>query len=203
MDRLDLMGVTLCFNDWCGAQVMIADQGVERVGRLVLASCEAFENYPPGLPGRLAGIAAKMPGALALMRRTLVWRWVRKLPMSFGHMTKRGIPDDLMHAWMEPLSQRAIRRDYCKYAGDTRRGRRDLLAATPVLSTFNRPVLVVWASEDRIMPPAHGPRLAAAFPNSRLVEIADSYTLIPLDQPTLLANHIREFIRSDRTASRG
>jgi hypothetical protein len=32
---------------------------------------------------------------------------------------------------------------------------------------------VVWASEDTIMPAAHGPRLAVAFPNSRLVEIAD------------------------------
>ena len=34
MDRLDLTDVTLCFNDWCGAQVMIADRGVERVARL-------------------------------------------------------------------------------------------------------------------------------------------------------------------------
>jgi len=75
---------------------MIADRGVERVGRLVLASCEAFENYPPGLPGRLAAVAAKVPGALAAMRRTLVWRRVRELPMSFGYMTKRGIPDDVM-----------------------------------------------------------------------------------------------------------
>lgn len=201
-DRLGLRDVTLCFNDWCGAQVMIADRGVERVGRLVLVSCEAFENYPPGLPGRLAGIAAKVPGALALMRRTMVWRWVRELPTSFGHMTKRGIPDDVMRAWMRPLSQRAIRRDYCKYAGDTQQGKRDLLAATAALSTFDRAVLIVWASEDRIMPPAHGRRLAAAFPNSRLVEIADSYTLIPIDQPALLAEHIREFIRTDMAAPR-
>ena len=117
--------------------------------------------------------------------------------MAFGHMTKRGIPDDIMRAWMRPLSQRATRRDYCKYAGDTRRGKRDLLAATATLSGFDRPVLIVWACEDRIMPPAHGRRLAAAFPNSRLIEIADSYTLIPLDQPALLAEHIREFIRSE------
>ena len=122
--------------------------------------------------------------------------------MSFRYMTKRGIPDDVMRAWMEPLAERAIRRDYCKYAGDTRRGKRDLLAATPALATFNRPVLVVWASEDRIMPHAHGPRLAAAFPNSRRVEIADSYTLIPIDQPALLADHIRGFIRSDLAAAR-
>jgi hypothetical protein len=60
---------------------------------------------------------------------------------------------------------------------------------------------VVWASEDTIMPAAHGPRLAAAFPNSRLVEIADSYTLIPVDQPAFLADHIRKFIRSNLAAA--
>jgi pimeloyl-ACP methyl ester carboxylesterase len=164
MERLDLRDVTLCFNDWCGAQVMIADRGVERVGRLVLVSCETSDNYPPGLPGRLAGIAAKVPGALPMMRRTLRWRWFRRLPITFGHMTKRGIPDDMMRAWLEPLAQSAIRRDYRKYAGDTRRGKRDLLAATPSLRTFERPVLVVWASEDRVMPLEHGRRLAAEFP---------------------------------------
>jgi len=48
--------------------------------------------------------------------------------------------------------------------------------------------------------PACARQLAAAFPNSRLVEIADTYTLIPVDQPALLADHIREFIRSDLAA---
>jgi len=196
LERADLTDVTLCFNDWCGAQVMIADRGVERVGRLVLVSCETSDNYPPGLPGQLAGIAAKVPGALAVMRRTLMWRWFRELSITFGHMTKRGIPDDIMRAWLEPLAQSAIRRDYRKYAGDTRRGKQDLLAATRSLRTFERPVLVVWAREDRVMPLEHGKRLAAEFPQARFVEIEDSYTLVPLDQPAALAAHIATFVDS-------
>src|SRR5215831_14966280 len=92
LDRLDLTDVTLCFNDWCGAQVMIADRGVDRVGRLVLCSCEAFDNYPPGVPGRLAAMAAHTPGALSVLRRTLTVGWIRGLPMSFGRMSKHGIP---------------------------------------------------------------------------------------------------------------
>jgi pimeloyl-ACP methyl ester carboxylesterase len=43
------------------------------------------------------------------------------------------------------------------------------------------------------MPPEHGRRLAELLPHGRLVEIADSYTLIPLDQPAGLAQAIREF----------
>jgi pimeloyl-ACP methyl ester carboxylesterase len=196
MERLDLHDVTLCFNDWCGAQVMIADGGVDRVGRLVLVSCEAFENYPPGLPGRLAAISARVPGGVAIMRRTLLWRPLRQLPMLFGNMSKRGVPDQVMRDWLQPLAWREIRRDYRKYAGDTARGKRDLLAASAALSTFDRPVLVAWAIEDRIMPLEHGRRLAQAFPNAQLIEIADTYTLIPEDAPVVLAGHLRAFIAS-------
>jgi hypothetical protein len=46
---------------------------------------------------------------------------------------------------------------------------------------------------DRVMPPEHGRRLADLLPESRLVEVADSYTLIPLDQPARLASVVREF----------
>jgi pimeloyl-ACP methyl ester carboxylesterase len=45
------------------------------------------------------------------------------------------------------------------------------------------------------MPPEHGRRLAELLPQGRLVEIPDSYTLIPLDQPGLLAGAVREFTR--------
>ena len=43
------------------------------------------------------------------------------------------------------------------------------------------------------MPPEHGRRLAELLPHGRLVEIADSYTLIPLDQPAQLAAAISGF----------
>lgn len=194
LERLDLRDVTLCFNDWCGAQVMIADDRVKRVGRLVLVSCEAFENYPPGLPGRLAAISARVPGGVAIMRQVLLLRWLRRLPMTFGSLSKRQVPDEVMREWLRPLGNPGIQRDFRKYAGDTKRGKRDLLAATDALKTFERPVLVVWAKEDRIMPLEHGRRLAEVFPNSRLVEIADSYTLIPEDQPAALTAHLREFL---------
>jgi pimeloyl-ACP methyl ester carboxylesterase len=201
LEAADLRDVTLCFNDWCGAQVMIADRGMDRVAKLALVSCEAFDNYPPGLPGRGASIAVRMPGGARLMRRALLARPVRDLPMTFGWMSKKGVPDEVMLAWLAPLARGEIRRDLRKYAGDAKRGKRDLLAATDALGSFERPVLVVWASEDRIMPLEHGRRLADAFPNSRLVEIADSYTLVPEDQPAALADHIRDFVGADSPES--
>ena len=50
------------------------------------------------------------------------------------------------------------------------------------------------------MPPEHGRRLAELLPNGRLVEVEDSYTLIPLDQPEKLAQAIRDLFTPSRLA---
>jgi len=194
LEALECEDVTLVFNDWCAAPVMIADGGMKRVGRLVITACEAFENYPPGWPGRLAALSGWLPGGMVVMRRVLLNRRLRALPFTYGVMSKRGVPDAQMRTWLEPLKRREIRRDVAKYVRTTRTGRRDLLAATPALATFEQPVLIVWGSEDRMTPIADGRRFAAAFPNARLVELADTYTLIPIDQPARLAAVLREFV---------
>lgn len=50
------------------------------------------------------------------------------------------------------------------------------------------------ANEDRLMPTDHGCRLAELLPQGQLVEMADSFTLIPEDQPEKLVMHMREFL---------
>jgi pimeloyl-ACP methyl ester carboxylesterase len=198
LERLDLRDVTLAFNDWGAAQVLIGEGLAERVGRLVLSSCEAFDNYPPGLPGRNLGRAAKLPGGLNATLQPLRLRSLRRLPIAFGWMSKRPVPDEVMDAWLRPaLTQRAIRRDLLKYVRSVP-GKDQLLEWAERQRAFERPVLVAWASEDRVMPPEHGRRLAELFPDARLVEIPDSYTLIPEDQPGELARAIRQFIEETR-----
>jgi pimeloyl-ACP methyl ester carboxylesterase len=49
LDRLDLDDVTLVGNDTGGAVVqLLAADGAPRIGRVVLASCDAFGNFRPG-----------------------------------------------------------------------------------------------------------------------------------------------------------
>jgi pimeloyl-ACP methyl ester carboxylesterase len=193
LESLALRDVTLAFNDWGGPFLLASDQ---RIGRLVPASCEAFDNYPPGVPGRMAWLAAKLPGGVNAALQPLRLRPLRRLPITFGWMSKRPVPHEVMDEWLRPvLTQREIRRDLAKYAGGARQARPELLAATEALAAFQRPALVAWAAEDRVMPPEHGRRLAELLPDARLVEIADSYTLIPEDQPAELARAIRQFVR--------
>ncbi len=195
LEALDLSDVTIVQNDWGGAQFLINLGLTARVGRLVLCSCEAFDNYPPGLPGRNLALAAQVPGGLFALAQPLRIRALRRLPVAFGWMSKRPVPDDVMDAWLAPLlTRREIRRDLRKYVGDVPSKAR-LREWAAQQREFDRPVLVVWAAEDRVMPPEHGRRLAGLFPHARLVEVRDSYTLIPEDQPALLAAHLREFLQ--------
>jgi pimeloyl-ACP methyl ester carboxylesterase len=175
----------------------------ERVGCIVFASCETYDNYPPGLPGKVAALAAGVPGGLAAALKPLRFRALRRLPLTFGLMSKRQVADRLFDRWLEPARTRAeIRSDLRKYAGDTRSGREELLAANPKLGRFRKPVLVAWAAEDRVMPLAASRRLADSFPNAHFIEIPDSRTLIPIDQPHPLAEAIGRFVSSTVPASR-
>jgi pimeloyl-ACP methyl ester carboxylesterase len=204
LDRLDFHEVTLIGNDTGGAlvQLLMAD-GAERVGRVVLASCDAFDNFPPGLTGKALVASGRLsPGMFGLFMQQMRLRRLRRLPIAFGWLTKRG--DAAVVRWMRPvLTQAGIRRDTVRVlraaaAAASRAGGGLLVTTAERLPEFKDPVLVVWASEDRVMPPSHGKRLAALVPAGRLVEVADSYTLIPLDQPTRLAEAIRVFTSAPR-----
>jgi pimeloyl-ACP methyl ester carboxylesterase len=200
MDRLDLADVTLIGNDTGGALVqLLMAENAARVSRAVLVSCDAFDNFPPGLTGKTLVAAGRLPpGLFGLFMQQMRLRAVRRLPVAFGWLTKRG--DAATARWMRPvLTQAAIRRDTVRVlravhtaaAGDGGGGL--LVAVAERLAEFKQPALVVWASEDRVMPPEHGGRLAALLADGRLVEVQDSYTLIPLDQPARLAEIIGAF----------
>ncbi|MER7795343.1 alpha/beta hydrolase [Streptomyces sp. NPDC097640] len=200
LERLDLTDVTLAMNDWGGAQALVADGRDQRIGRLVITSCEAFENFPPGLPSHNLYAAAKVPGGLAAAFGLLKLRPARRLPMTWGRMTRRPVPPEVMDGWFRPLwTSPGIRRDLRAYVLGVP-PRAELLRWAEALRGFDRPALVAWAAEDKVMPPEHGRRLAELLPRARHVEIADSYTLIPEDQPERLAELIREFVLDGASA---
>jgi pimeloyl-ACP methyl ester carboxylesterase len=199
LERLDLRGVTLVQNDHAAALVLAGTKPA-RVARLVISSCEAFENYPPGLPGKNLRLAAMAPGGLFLAMQAMRLRPVRRSPLGLGSMAKRPLPDALVDRWLRPLqTQRGVRRDLGSYARSARR--RQMVDVCERLRNFDRPTLVVWTPEDRVQRPEHGRRLADLLQDSRLVEISDSYTLIMRDQPEAFARAVREFVRETEGAT--
>jgi len=203
VESLDLHEVTVAGVDTGGAivQLLMAKRW-PRIARSVLISCDAFENFPPGLTGKTLVLAGRLPPALfGLFMQQLRLGFVRRLPIAFGWLTKRG--DAATRRWLRPLLERPeIRRDTVRVLRAIAAQRRLLVDAAARLPGFDRPALVVWSDRDRVMPPEHGRRLAGLLPHGRVVEVADSYTLIPLDQPARLAELIRDFTHTpDRPAT--
>lgn len=191
--ELDLDDVTLVGNDTGGAlaQLLVTDQP-DRIGRLVLTSCDAFDNWPPGLPGAASALAARLPGGLVVTGQIMRLPALARLPFTWGWMAKRPIPRHILDSWFTPLRQRrGIRRDVAGFLRSL--DKQDLLTAAENLSTFDRPTLLAWAADDKVMPRTHADRLATCLPAADITEITDSYTLIPLDQPERLATLLRDF----------
>ncbi|MEU9359980.1 alpha/beta hydrolase [Streptomyces sp. NPDC048301] len=193
IERLGLDQVTLVLNDWGGGQFLVSEGQDQRIARLALVACEAFDNFPPG-PAKAAAQVCRIPGGVRLLTQLMRLPAVRRARGGYGGMSLRGIPDEIMDDWFAPATRsKAIRRDFAKFATGAP-DRRTLLAWSEKLRDFDRPVLIVWATEDRLMPREHGPRLAELYPQSQLVEIADSSTLIPEDQPEQLARALTDFL---------
>lgn len=192
IERLDLREATVVVNDHA-AGLVLAGERPELVARLVISSCEAFENYPPGLPGKNLRLLGMVPGGLYVAMQAMRSHALRRSPIGFGWMAKRPLPGELVDRWLQPMQTDAgVRRDLRKYIRGARR--REMMEVCERLRAFDRPALVVWTPEDRVQRPEHGRRLAALLPDAELVEIRDSYTLIMRDQPIAFAAAIREFL---------
>jgi pimeloyl-ACP methyl ester carboxylesterase len=194
LDKLDLNDVTIVGNDTGGVivQLLMADKN-PRVGKAVLVSCDAFDNFPPGMSGKTLVLTGKLPPAVfGMFMQQMRMKMVRRMPFTLGWLTKRG--DATTARWMKPLLTKSdIREDTVRVLRSISANRSLLEDTVDGLRAFDRPTLIVWAKEDKVMPPEHGRRLDALLPKSKLVEISDSYTLIPLDQPAKLAESLREF----------
>ena len=90
------------------------------------------------------------------------------------------------------IHDRAVRRDLKKVTVGM--NKRHTLEAARRLGETGLPLLLAWAPGDRLFPIEYAERLAADSGNARIVEIPDSSTFVPLDQPERLAEEIAAFV---------
>ncbi|HEX5924831.1 MAG TPA: alpha/beta fold hydrolase, partial [Baekduia sp.] len=116
----------------------------------------------------------------------------RRLPLAYGWLTKRPVPDDVMDGWtlralQDPGVMADLRKALSGLSPDV------LLDNSPKLTSFDKPVLLVWSREDKFFKIENAHRLAAVFPNARVEELTDAYAFVSWDQPDRVAELVGAF----------
>src|SRR6516162_8531579 len=194
LSALDLSDVTLVGND-SGAAVaqVVAARHAGRLGGLVLATGDAFDNYPPK-PFRPL-IAAARTRTLTPLLAVLKARPARSLPTAYGWLTHGDLPHDLIDQWVTAyFADKGVRRDLRRLTAAL--GEDEFMTQIAAeLAAFTKPALLAWAADDKFFPLEHARQLAAILPNTRVELVPGSRTWIMRDQPGRTAHLIAELAR--------
>ena len=201
MERLDLRDVTLVCNDTGGAicQVVISNHP-ERIGRLVLTNCDAYESFFPPLLQPIQ-YGARLFGT----RFVDLLAWVLRARVAqralFKTVAVRNIDEATLDAYAGRLLRDPnIRRDLARFLASV--SKRYTLEAARSFPRFDRPVLIAWGDRDPFFSPRLALRLQHDFPEARLEAVVGSRAFVPEDGPEQLANLVQEFFDERMTPPR-
>lgn len=180
---LDLTDVVLVGNDTGGVVTqLVAVHHPDRLGALVLTSCDAFEHFPPPIlkPVILAAKSKKVfRTAIQAMRAPVARR------RAYEGLAHNDI-DALTETWVRPaLSDPAVAEDLRQFSLSLRTEVTTGVAAR--LPEFDKPTLIAWSADDIFFEVEDGRRLAATIPNARLEIIEGARTFSMVDRPDRLA----------------
>ena len=185
---LDIHDLTLVGNDTGGGVCQfLIDAHPERIGRLVLTNCDAFDKFPP-FPFNAVFALMRSTASTRILAAAMGPKVLRHSPVGYGLLVRD--PDPALTAsWIKPAaSDSRIAGDFAALARGI--GRTDLTDVAPRLHRFTKPVRLVWGTADRCFTPELGRRLAALFPDSSMVEVPGARTFVPLDNPGAVVDAI-------------
>jgi pimeloyl-ACP methyl ester carboxylesterase len=199
LEMLELEDVVLVGNDTGGAVAQIvATTTPERLGALVLTSCDAFEHFPPGGSFKTLIAAAKFAPTFRAVTAPLRTRAVRD--RGYGQLAHADI-DDLVREWVDPvLTDSRVREDLRRFTASLHT--QTTVDAGGRLPRFTKPALIAWSADDTFFPVEDGRRLARSLPDSRFELIEQARTFSMIDQPDVLAELIAEFAHATEERAR-
>lgn len=199
LDALEVPRVHVVGVDTGGAltQLLMAHHR-DRVDRVVLTACDAYDQFPPTTPIALLlrPLLGRVP--LAAAASALRLRPARRL-LALRALTHRGVDDTTLVQWTAPLRDARIRRDVLKAFAAMHP--RETLAAAEANRDFPRSVLVAWGEDDRLFPSRLAARLAEDLPDARRETLPDCGAFAAIDRPELLARLVDEHV-TEATAAR-
>ncbi|MGZ4576230.1 MAG: alpha/beta fold hydrolase [Mycobacterium sp.] len=184
LTALDLQDVVLVGNDTGGVITqLVAVHHPERIGALVLTSCDAFEHFPPPVLKPVI-LAAKSKALFRTAIQAMRAPVARK--RAYDGLAHRDI-DELTRSWVRPaISDPAVAEDLRQFTLSLRTEVTTGVAAR--LPDIDVPTLIAWSADDVFFEQEDGRRLAAAIPNARLEVIDGARTFSMVDRPERLAD---------------
>ena len=185
---LDLSDVTLVGSDTGGGLCqLVVDAYPDRIGRLVLTNCDAFDKCPP-FPFDMVFGLLRGPISIRALFGLMRLRTLRSSAVGFGLLINKPDPD-LTAAWLQPcLQDTRICRDLAALLRQVAAA--DLTDVATRLPRFTKPVTLVWGQGDRVFTPGLGRRLAGVFSNAKLIEVPNAKTFVSLDNPEAVIDAI-------------
>jgi pimeloyl-ACP methyl ester carboxylesterase len=185
---LDLSDVTLVGSDTGGGLCqLVVDAHPDRIGRLVLTNCDAFDKCPP-FPFDLVFGVLRGPVSIRALLGPMRLRAVRHSSLGFGLLISQPDPD-MTADWLQPCRKDSrICRDLAALLRQV--AKTDLTDVATRLPRFTKPVTLVWGQSDRCFTPSLGRRLAGVFSNGKLIEVPDAKTFVALDNPEAVIDAI-------------
>ncbi|OBB80769.1 alpha/beta fold hydrolase [Mycolicibacterium peregrinum] len=184
LTALNLDDVVLVGNDTGGVVTqLVAVHHPERIGALVLTSCDAFEHFPPAILKPLIA-AAKSKALFRVGTQAVRIPAVRK--RAYAGLAHSNI-DALTHEWVRTaLSNPAIAEDLRQFTLSLRTEVTTKVAER--LPEFDKPTLIAWSADDVFFELGDGERLATIIPGARLEVIDGARTFSMVDRPDRLAD---------------
>lgn len=196
---LALDNPTIVANDTGGGLTQIAlARHPELAGKVVLTSCDAYENFPPKF-FRASLWLMRFPALTPIAYAALRIRALRKTPLAYGWLMKSKLDAAAGDSYVLPvLSDRGAAADFSRIMRTF--DERHTLEAIDKLKSYERPILLAWSRDDKWFPASFAERLDGDLPNSRIEWIDDAYTFSMEDQPARLAELVAGFVREPAAA---
>jgi pimeloyl-ACP methyl ester carboxylesterase len=162
----------------------LAAQHPERVGRLVLLAPDGYAS-----PGFAYGQAPAVPTSFQLMRQVLprpVLRW--SLAPAFADPAH--LSDALMQRYFDLMRAPGSRQALLDRMAQT-----VLVDPAPWLARITAPTLLVWGSQDAMIPPANAADYLRALPSATLVTLPGVGHLAQEEMPARGLAAVLDFLR--------
>jgi len=167
------------------------------VSHLILVDSVAYDYWPVFEVRRMQRLL-KIPPAIWALNLALRIDRIKVIKFMFRKLVfnKSVLSDEVMDEYSRTIGADPERRERFRrfvLAGDGKH----TLAAAPGLAKFDRPTMIVWAAEDKVLPVSWGERLYREIPGARRLELVPGAGhLVPEEKPEVLGRLIIDFLSS-------